>query len=346
MYPNLQHKIDINDLVYASERLPKNARILASAPVGWAKGEPHFNATCFLLSNGQMISIFHVKPIYYERQDGAIRPMGEIMFHHGNRRMRLREGYEKLVNWEYLVWLIKRCQLIGGGITMPVVNLPLLVNTVTTVYPDPNPETTTVDGNLPSSILGTWAAARDEATSPGPDDTSANSVYGQARNNFSITRGVFLFDTSSIPDGDTKNSAIFSLAADGFGPNNADTTSFRIITSSPASNTALIGADYATANFGTTSFGSMALSSWVNTADTYNDVTVNADGLTNISLTGVTKWATRIALDIDNTEPTGNNNFEGRMADTAGTTSDPKLAVTHTAAAAKAKGVLTLLRIG
>src|SRR3990167_157607 len=158
------NQIDLNDLIYFSERLLKDVRIVSSKPIGWAKGKPHFNATQFRLSDGKTMTVFHVKPIYYERQDGAIRPLGEILSHHGNRRMRLREGYENLVNWEYLVWLIKRCQLIGGGITMPLVNLPLLVNTVTTVYPDPDPETTSVDGSVQQQGTDlSWAAVRDGA---------------------------------------------------------------------------------------------------------------------------------------------------------------------------------------
>jgi len=74
----------------------------------------------------------------------------------------------------------------------------------------------------------------------------------------------------------------------------------------------------------------LAWASWVDTAGTYNDFTLNANGISNISKTGITYFGARDSLDTANTTPTGNNNWNFNSSNGAGTTTDPKLVVTYT----------------
>jgi hypothetical protein len=111
-----------------------------------------------------------------------------------------------------------------------------------------------------------------------------------------------------------------------------------LVSSSPASNTALVLADYAVANWGTTEYATrIAGTSWASAA--YNDFALDAGGMAFISKTGVTKFGLRFSGDLDNSAPTypggsGEKDFYagGFTADTALTTTDPKLVVVHASA--------------
>src|SRR3990167_1873128 len=120
-------------------------------------------------------------------------------------------------------------------------------NTTTTVYPDPNPETTTVDGATQNgSANQTWADKRG-GIGTSHDDTSPsnNGDYLSAgtTNTWSdMRRGIYLFDTSSIADTDTIDSATFDLWAvakvDSFAQNIVMTDS------APSLNTDIATADF------------------------------------------------------------------------------------------------------
>ena len=71
------------------------------------------------------------------------------------------------------------------------------------------------------------------------------------------------------------------------------------------------------------------------TIGAYNDYTFNATGRGNLSKTAISKFAWKNAnYDADNVTP-GDGTFTmgGYSADQAGTSSDPKFVVTHTAVA-------------
>src|SRR3990167_4307828 len=167
--------IDENDRIYLEDLLRRQGSsltILSGEPIGWAKGKPHFNATRFILSNGQTSTVFHVKPIYYHTSWGAVRPLSEVTNHHGNKRITLKEGWETKVDFGYLTWLVKRCQLIGGGVSYDPSKIPLFLNTVSTFYPDPSPETTSVDGYCNYGNNAVWATAHDATDSATADDVT------------------------------------------------------------------------------------------------------------------------------------------------------------------------------
>lgn len=345
---------DLNDWIYVVQRWGNPVAGLA-APIskykkGAHKGKNKINphVTDFLMKNGRIVSVYHVKPIYYLHTNGEWRPLSEVTTHHGNRKLILNNKWEQIEPW-YLRWLMKRCELISGQVLIPwrFDNVPVregreIYFTTTTVYPDPDPETTTVDGVVRHAYATgsgvTWATLRADAGTTSTDNATTWRCHSQGSDNVTdkwkyIDRGICLFDTSSIPDGDTKDSATLSLYGSSKDDGLVITPNLNIFTSVPASNTALAAGDYDSLGTVAQSDTSITYASFSTTA--YNDFAFNATGLGNISLTAVSKFGTRNKnYDSDNVAPTWaslNESFVTCIgAETAGTSTDPKLAVVHT----------------
>lgn len=223
---------------------------------------------------------------------------------------------------------------------------PVYTDTTSTFFPDPDVETTSVDGYVRREATNeSWSTIRSGAGVTANDSVSRLEFFatsGSTTDNWdAISRIVTLFDTSSIPDTDSIDSATLSFYLES-AITNPSTFSFSsgIVTTSPASNTALVASDYGNFTF-TRQATDVVFTSW--TTGAYTDHTLNSTGLGNISKTGVTKFGMTTDDDIDNTTPPGwqsatssgcANNNQLMGAETAGTTEDPKLVVTHTATAA------------
>lgn len=233
-------------------------------------------------------------------------------------------------------------------------SMPALIRsvnlTITTFFPDPNPETATVDGTAERSGVDETFTTIRAGAGVNADDSAATMnvcrlIATATTDQFSrLGRGFFLFDTSSIPDSEEINSAVFSLIKDassstGLGDTNAD-----LVASTPASNTAIAAGDYG--NVGSTRFATGNSISSMNTGS-YNDWNLNSSGLANITTTGISKFAVRLKWDFDNSftgtwASTAETDFNAPSADTADTTSDPKLVVTHGVVTEDQGGVLLL----
>ena len=216
-------------------------------------------------------------------------------------------------------------------------------NTTSTFYPDADPESTSVDGWVFRAAANeSWNTIRTTTTGTGSSDNNNFVNFQVALSNDSggtnwrnMRRIIVLFDTSALPDTDTISSATLSLYASLVSAANWG-QSIAINTSNPASNTAIADGDYDYGDFGTTDLATRVLGSNI-TVDQYNDFALNASGLANITKTGVSKFGLRYSGDVDNAEP---SNSAGQKddtnaflhADTAGTASDPKLVVVHSAA--------------
>ena len=236
-------------------------------------------------------------------------------------------------------------KLVGKENTQIVIGK--IGNTTTTVYPDPSTGATTVDGVVchnEAAAGATWATVHDASSTNCFDATATTSGAdylkgGTTADQWSqIIRTIYLFDTSSITDTDIISSATFSVYSTATTINNAFSDSLSLVLSNPASNNALVAADYDT--LGTTKQATdIAFSALTNSA--FNDWTLNATGISNVSKTGITKLGLRGLADLNNTPPTwssgGRQTFEHYMADQAGspgTVNDPKLVVVHSGAAA------------
>lgn len=214
---------------------------------------------------------------------------------------------------------------------------------VDTFYPDPNVESTTVDGNVTNtSAVSTWDLIHD-ATDGSSSNDSGTSFTIQSQKagatDFQIDRGIFLFNTASIADTNTISAATINLYATDIKDVDNDGQDYITITlSSPASNTAIGTADFdqvgevsnPTKQSNDFDIGSLTLNA-------YNIWTLNATGISNISKTGVSKFGAREGHDIENaaisvTDANGNRLLPS-SADETGTTQDPYLQVTHSAGA-------------
>ncbi len=176
--------------------------------------------------------------------------------------------------------------------------------TVATFNPNAHPETTSVDGVVDrTAVSGTWAAVRDGAGNAATDDATSFLLILEADTVldrwFNMSRGIMLFDTSSIPAG----AAIISARLRLYVETKADTNfsqSVNVVASTPASNTALVNADYG--QLAATAFITAATIASLTTS-AYNNLTLNATGLAAITRAGITKLGLRLSSDFNNVEP-------------------------------------------
>ncbi len=200
-----------------------------------------------------------------------------------------------------------------------------------TVYPDYDGKVgaTTMDGRVLRSGSGEdWDTTRNHTDGTLAQPATLNNSFvrssRESLTSHTITRSMFLFDTSSL-GAVTISLSVFSLCGNGKAADNADNTSLKIVDCTPASNTTITTADYD--QFGTTIYGSLDFSSWNSTDGKYNDITISN---TIINKSGITKIGTRTGLDISNTEPAANstdNEIETYFSDNL--SNDPKLVVTY-----------------
>jgi PKD repeat protein len=126
--------------------------------------------------------------------------------------------------------------------------------------------------------------------SPYISTMTTNGVYGDFR------RGVFSFNTSTIPDDATINSGIFKTRGSGK-TNGLGSPSYGITGGVLASNTSLANGDYD--GFFSTRYSSDIAYNNIST-NSDNNWTLNADGISGVSKTGFTVIFLRDSWDIDN----------------------------------------------
>lgn len=208
---------------------------------------------------------------------------------------------------------------------------PVYSDASATFFPDPNVETTSFDGYVGNTNVA-YATGQAAASGTFNSDNGANDILVQHINggsDFTIVRAITLFDTSSLGASASISAATLSLY--GFAANcGIENDAVRITVSAPASNTAIANGDYDKTKFTSTAQASDLNCSSI-TLSAYNDFVLNATGLSNIAKTGVTKFGVRSVDDINVSSPLGIvNTMQFAAAETAGTTSDPKLVVTYT----------------
>ena len=336
--------LDRNDIFFASARTPSPITAAQPAPRGRdGKINPHVTR-CFL-RDGRISDVFHVKPVYYETRDGLWRPLSEIIAHHGNRSIVLKPEAMRKSSLRFLQWLMKRQTFVNGLLEFGypdtfywgVQPRDLYAALSLVAYPDPDPEVTTVDGQIGHGSAS-WAAVRSAASgSQAKSNNSAIDVQASKETAYFITRGFFLFDTSAIGDSDTITAATLSLYATAVTNNDDDGDDYlALVSSAPATNTNLITSDYN--DVGATEYGSVPDIGSLTTG-AYNVITLTEAGRETISKTGVSKFAVREGHDFDDAAPVANNTVTVSSADHAGTSQDPKLTVTYTAASGVGDGL-------
>ena len=224
--------------------------------------------------------------------------------------------------------------------------------TTSVFFPNAHIEVSSVDGSAARVVEESFASLRSGAGTTAQDTDTAASCYLQTGATTSVYRWIqrlfMLFDTSSIGAGNVVSSATLSGYVLTVASANGTLTA-GLVGSTPASNTAISASDYS--NVGSTEFSSSRLSSATATTNAYNAYALNADGIAAISTTSVSKFAIRPGVDIDAGSPPWANAYQASkiefaLADTTGTTRDPKLSVTWSAAGGGASNAGQLLLLG
>lgn len=224
-------------------------------------------------------------------------------------------------------------------------------------FPDPNAEDTCVDGHSFYDTAGANFATMRGATANIVNDSnttfqSAILAFASGSNFTDMGVGVTTFDTSSIPDDDTIDSATYSLwpttDQDDF------TGTFYVAGKNsgiwPSVATAVSAADYqlAITKFDASDFTSVASVAFGGLGTgAYKDMAL--DDLTTISKTGVSEFCTVDNYTYTNTSSTFGSSQTIQViaysADQGGTANDPKLVVVHSGAASGEVSVSHLLTL-
>lgn len=227
--------------------------------------------------------------------------------------------------------------------------------TTTTVYPDANTETNTVDGYTESGNV-VWSTGR---TTGNAAHDSLNRMYvgfdGRGSTAF-IRRILTYFDTSSVPSGDSISSATYSVyRSAGVGQVNDGLDYLSVVQvqgNNVGSDTALVAGDHNDVGDaidnpteGIDSGNRYDISS--GSAPAWVDFPLNSTGISWIAKSGETKpsgatsgityLGLREGHDIEDVDPlptSNDNQVEFHSADNTGTTTDPKLVIVHSTAAA------------
>lgn len=224
--------------------------------------------------------------------------------------------------------------------------LPLLMRTDSTFNPDGHIEDTSVDGRAGVfNIDDTFSIMRASTSSlfsgdSTSEDNSPNVSASATSNQWAAAvRGIFLFDTNTLPDTDNITASVFSTKhttkADGLSGDTDDGSKVVLVSSNPASNDGLVSGDGALSIYGTTDFGRGVTQTNIDVGGNYNDITLNANGLANISKTGISKFGIMYAFDFDDDVSTlvwaseASINYNTKYAEQATSTDRPQLVVTH-----------------
>jgi len=328
------HRVDDSHLAHAA-RLGLDVVAALPCPLDEA-GRINPQVTRLALADGRWADVVQAKPVYYQRADGAWRPLSEVCSHYGNRNIAIRPDRVSWVHPAFLIWLMKRQRLLGSELAFwapgyaGVQPRHLEFAATLTAYPDKNPETVTVDGEVTNTAA--FATAQPAATGDGSSDSGA-TFRVQVGISF-LARGFLLFNTAAIGASATIVSGVLSGFVDSGGKSNNDNDGddwVNVVQTNPASNTALGTADWNKCGDAVTNptegatridLGSISASAWC-------DWTLNSTGRGWINTSGVTKLGLREGHDCINSAATATNALRIHSADTFDSV-PPYLTVTYT----------------
>lgn len=208
---------------------------------------------------------------------------------------------------------------------------PCYTDASTTFNPNANPESTSVDGYAAWDGAGSsWATVR-AAAGTWADDTDVMDMRISCSSSLNLvtrnTRCPILFDTSSLT-----NLVYVTAATFGFtgvtGTSDEKNLSFTLVSISKGTTTSVSASDYNIGNYSTTHLCSDVTLASV-TDDVEKTTSLNASGLSAISLTGITKFGFVWVEDIDNTYTWADSSDNRFVAYSAEYANKPRLTVTY-----------------
>jgi len=224
------------------------------------------------------------------------------------------------------------CLIIGIFLTCPVAFADTL-----TVYPDASTGATTCDAQTLRSGVNETFATITAGAGTSVDTTSVDSSVlistSSTTNQFNLlARLGFTFDTSSIGTGSITSATLSLQGQSGFNDTGTN-PDYDIVSFSPATDNNIIASDHS--NFGSTTFASINQSAIAFLS--YNDFSLDSNGIANIDGSGITGFGARNGWDVDGTYGATWGSFDNvrvdfYLADNSGTTRDPKLVVEYSLA--------------
>ena len=195
------------------------------------------------------------------------------------------------------------------------------------------PFTSAGDGLVTKNDGVTWADARESAEGVTALPTTARTICCNTRKTgggvFFCARGYFPYITSGIGAGATVDSSIKSIYIYA-GITDADTVSWVLTESTQASMTDLVVGDFDALTLDTPTEYMTRVAYSALSQPAYNALTLDATGLAFIDVEGNTKFVMRDSNDVDDSEPTAENQILCSYSEQTGTTEDPKLVTQFT----------------
>lgn len=181
------------------------------------------------------------------------------------------------------------------------------------IYPDAYPETITIDGFVgkTSPTDMTWAAIRSAAGNVVEDSEWSEGLYVGLKTGSTpsvwryLYRSILLFDTSPLAGKIIDSVTLSVCLVYPFSDENGSNPDISVFSSNPASNNALVAADFGT--LGVIPFATPKLAvDLIN--GVYTDFVLNASGIASINKSGISKFGLREAThDAGGATPTAEN---------------------------------------
>lgn len=336
-YPRAEHLICIRSLPENGGDAIIRERIYTPLAIPRWNGSPvnigPTGATLLTANGDAGIVMLPATAWYYDQQGQLVTLSISVVVE--------RQSGHTLVTKTIPRWFIEAALAAGAYV--------LADETTTTFYSNAHPETVSVDGTVTRSGTNlTWSDIRTGAGTAAADSSAFGAgVWLDAGTTSSgwalMRRSIFLFDTSSIGPTNTVSAATFGIYGSARTNTYAETPSMAVVSSNPASNTALVSADYGT--FGSTDYaprvsfsgwsGGGGLSTWA----------FNSTGIAAVSTTSLTKIGTRVNWDVDDSPPTWGSSkllrMTGNFAE-IGDATKAYLSVTYAAASGNRRRRLLL----
>lgn len=242
--------------------------------------------------------------------------------------------YGRPVYAEKLKWL---AQNLKFSLNLPFVlnGVPIVFATTTTF----NPNASAIDGIVARVVVApgeVFSTLRNGAGTETPVYSGITpALYcGTSGGGFTafnyIQRCIVLFDTSALGSGADISATTFELYVTSKQDDWVN-GSISIVTSTPASNTTLETADYS--QTGTVKQATDLTIASITTS-AYNAWTFNATGISNISLTNISKFGVRYTFELEDSSPGWiSGNLARFIAHSQQGANKPKLNITYTSAA-------------
>lgn len=248
----------------------------------------------------------------------------------GREEVRILREDPKQALIEVVLDLVRLVGKPGGNIVPSKIG-----STVTTIYADAS------DAMMRQSNAS-WATCRNATSCTVQSGISTGYMASELESGvYNIYTGFWMFDTSSIPNTDTINSATFSVSLNGDNQTGNSQTLAIGQTTLATWNSPVSGDFDGRGHTGSLGSGNVTHPNGATTG--YLDFALNSTGLGWIARSGETipgsasaSGKTQLSLlyssDTSNSAPTVRCFAQMRMAEQSGTTNDPKLVVDHTAA--------------